>query len=544
MADDQQNADTLASQHHPPSLRHCLQRWRWLRRKVNEYADEHAFTLPLWREELNHHTQRLTARLDLAEAERRLAALILHNSIWRSTVATVPFNRRVLLLPQCLRTRDVCLVTTAESGLPGEECRHYSLERLQHEAECMGYEVLVAEETAPAERLVRGGEPDAFIRVDCLENLEESFPSVVPDAVPALGIPLLNERGSKTTLDAAWLMNFLHLRSVERPYQRIPIDHLREKVEKWFSSHAVRTIMGEPDNATARMAREWLTKSGKRWRPLLTAAVFDALAGNGAHQVPASLQKAALATECFHKASLIHDDIEDNDNTRYGEETLHRQHGVSIALNTGDFLIGEGYRLICECDDLAPIEKNRMLAAVSSAHRNLCIGQGEELNWRNDPVPLSIQSVLDIFRLKTAPIFEIALRAGAICAGMEENLCPTLSNFSEHLGIAYQITDDIQDFENDTGTSDVLRPSLLLALLWEESDEDTRDRIQQALSTNAPQNVLPQSTPQAEIQRADTQARDLLAFHRNKALNALQPLNSRSLKRLLTCVVHRIVSQI
>ena len=62
--------------------------------------------------------------------------------------------------------------------------------------------------------------------------------------------------------------------------------------------------------------------------------------------MPQDLQKVAVAIECFHKASLIHDDIEDNDAARYGEKTLHEEFGAAVALNVGDLLIGEGYRLI------------------------------------------------------------------------------------------------------------------------------------------------------------------------------------------------------
>ena len=64
--------------------------------------------------------------------------------------------------------------------------------------------------------------------------------------------------------------------------------------------------------------------------------------------LPEDLRKVAVAVECFHKASLIHDDIEDNDALRYGEKTLHEEHGVAVALNVGDLLIGEGYRLLAE----------------------------------------------------------------------------------------------------------------------------------------------------------------------------------------------------
>ena len=62
--------------------------------------------------------------------------------------------------------------------------------------------------------------------------------------------------------------------------------------------------------------------------------------------LPDGVRRTALAIETFHKASLVHDDIEDDDTFRYGRETLHRQYGVGTAINVGDYLIGLGYRLV------------------------------------------------------------------------------------------------------------------------------------------------------------------------------------------------------
>ena len=91
------------------------------------------------------------------------------------------------------------------------------------------------------------------------------------------------------------------------------------------------------------------------------------------HVVPGvgGLKKLAVAVECFHKASLIHDDIEDGDDLRYGTKTLHVEYGVPVALNVGDFLLGEGYRLITELDvDLESSEqllniRTQLLTGVS-----------------------------------------------------------------------------------------------------------------------------------------------------------------------------------
>src|SRR5207248_9322366 len=91
-------------------------------------------------------------------------------------------------------------------------------------------------------------------------------------------------------------------------------------------------------------------------RPFITLAVYDALTGGkatasgGAAHIEQhfsdAVRRAAMSIETFHKASLVHDDIEDDDAFRYGEETVHKQYGTPTAINVGDYLIGMGYRLV------------------------------------------------------------------------------------------------------------------------------------------------------------------------------------------------------
>src|SRR5262249_32970208 len=129
--------------------------------------------------------------------------------------------------------------------------------------------------------------------------------------------------------------------------RRMDLDRMRKDVEAWFTPESLDSIFGGPATGHAEtVAREWLARAGKRWRPFLTICAWRALQNDPDAEVPDGLKKIAVAVECFHKASLIHDDIEDNDAERYGEPTLHTGHGVAVALNAGDLLIGEGYRLL------------------------------------------------------------------------------------------------------------------------------------------------------------------------------------------------------
>src|SRR5262249_41532247 len=151
-------------------------------------------------------------------------------------------------------------------------------------------------------------------------------------------------------------------------------------------------------------------------RPFITMAAFDALRGAkgriGADQLKLSdaAKRTALAMEVFHKASLVHDDIEDDDGYRYGQETLHRRHGVHTAINVGDYLLGLGYRLISrERKELGSDCTGDIIDRLADAHQKLAEGQGAELLWRDQPEKsITALDALKIYALKTAPAFEAA----------------------------------------------------------------------------------------------------------------------------------------
>jgi geranylgeranyl pyrophosphate synthase len=276
---------------------------------------------------------------------------------------------------------------------------------------------------------------------------------------------------------------------------------------------------------TEAMTIDWLACDGKRWRPTLTAGAFQALAGVEGG-VPDRVRKVAVAVECFHKASLIHDDLEDNDDIRYGTPTFHRQHGMAVAINAGDLLIGEGYRLLAE-SGASPAQIARMLAAAAAGHRTLCIGQGEELLLRATPERLNVPTVLGIFQRKTSPAYEIALQLGAICANADDETCAILTAYSEALGIAYQIRDDLEDILPAHPVRDGAGQLSLLAALAREAEP-----------------TLPAAAIPAERlrdPRVEQRARRLLRDYSDQALSALAPLKHAALKSLLYRVVSKIV---
>ncbi len=256
-------------------------------------------------------------------------------------------------------------------------------------------------------------------------------------------------------------------------------EHLEAGVHNWFQTERLLEELNRTGSETEQVAAEWLGKAGKRWRPLLTAGVYAAISGQSPF-VNDAVRKAAISVECFHKASLIHDDIEDDDDFRYDTPTLHHDYGVPFALNVGDFLLGEGYRLAAGTDCPAR-DRIRLMDGAIRCHRELSIGQGDELSWTRAPGPLSVDQVLSIFNKKTAPAFEFALIIGAIIAGADDALCDELRQFGKHFGAAYQVQDDIDDFNSETDDDiDSMRPSVLVALAYEAADPAMKRHMDEA----------------------------------------------------------------
>jgi geranylgeranyl pyrophosphate synthase len=364
-------------------------------------------------------------------------------------------------------------------------------------------------------------------------------------AVPGMAIPLLQDGCADTTVDLDWVWDAVHLTSEDRTH-RLNLSAVKREVRSWFTKESLETILGPPRDETENLAQEWLARAGKRWRPYLAVCVHLALhddPGDQPLRAAPDLKKLAVAVECFHKASLIHDDIEDDDDERYGTCTMHVECGVPIALNVGDFLLGEGYRLISELD-LDPGIVTAMLRTAAQGHLTLSRGQGAELCWSQRPRPLSTLEVLDIFRQKTAPAFEVALRLGAFFGGATSEIHEVLRQYSESLGIAYQIRDDLEDYTGESDSHDLrdLRPSVMLAIAQKRAAPGPEQTLVSALWHHA----CTYDEVGGELQRiirdrgvADT-ARDLLEAYIQQATRSLRPLRNPTLKGLLRRVIGTI----
>jgi len=511
-------------------------RRRVLEGAIVDYVQRQRLVPPLMAEELEAHAKCVAEAVQAGPDELGYLSVLLNNTLWADVIAGVPYERRLLLLPQCLSNQQVCKADRDGLGLLCAQCGGCSIGELQAEADRLGYVTLVAEGTTVVSKLLKSGKVDAVIGVGCLDSLRRIFPIMSTHAIPGQGIPLLVDGCNSTSVDVAWALEIIRSRRAPGRDGVTDLDEMSRVVRRWFAVESLAGIMGPATTEAEREGQAWLMTGGKRWRPLLTAAVFET-AGGDVEQI----KDGAVAVECFHKASLIHDDIEDNDTERYGEPTVHMRIGIPAAINAGDYLIGEGYRLLAASRFPDAVRADMVLAA-SRGHRELCLGQGEELAFCRRPAPVTEASVLRIYEQKTAAAFEVAVLVGAAAAGVDAATCEQLSAFSRAVGTAYQIQDDIEDFRSVRGrAADLLamRPTLFLAVACTSEHAG----VQNALGAVWSGDGAGRMRLIEAIEEAGLHARVelLYAYYRHETERVLSGIQHTGLKRLLRRIMGKML---
>ena len=404
---------------------------------------------------LARHAERLLSTLELNRCGFDHYAMIeLNNALWAPYFPHIALKQRLLLLPFCLRKQPGCPAAHDELGLICRGCGQCGIPRLSAEADALDMPVLVAESSSAVADWVEQGEIQAVVGVSCLDSLEKSFPAMLKSAVPGIAVPLLRDGCKDTAFDPAGLERAISVPQ-DAEVHAFPYGLIRETIHDLFTPDGVSAYI--PDNMLREEAVRALTAYGKHYRPKITAGCYAALTP-ARTDLPEFLKPVSLAVECFHKASLIHDDIEDGDAERYGEPACHVRLGLPAALNLGDYLIGIGYRLFCH-EFVPPDMRAVLVSEAAKAHCELALGQAKEFEAIRQSA-LTAEECLEIHRLKTAPAFRVALFAGAIAAGRFDELRSLFHDFSDRLGAAYQLYDDLEDTaDNPASAVDVLMRS-------------------------------------------------------------------------------------
>lgn len=239
-----------------------------------------------------------------------------------------------------------------------------------------------------------------------------------------------------------------------------------------------------PETLLASM-RYSLFAGGKRLRPALALGACEIACGEYLPAIP-----AACALEMIHTYSLIHDDLPamDDDDLRRGQPTNHKKYGEAMAILAGDGLLTMAFDVAAQTDNAQVVREIAQAAGIVGM-----VG-GQVLDMESEGKHADLSTLQRIHRAKTGALIRGAVRAGALCGGVDDQQLSSLTVYGEAIGLAFQIADDILDVVGDEAAigkpvgSDAGRDkSTYPALLGlDESRALARQAVDDALAALAP----------------------------------------------------------
>src|SRR5205085_711440 len=191
-----------------------------------------------------------------------------------------------------------------------------------------------------------------------------------------------------------------------------------------------------------RAMRYSLFAGGKRMRPALTIAAAEACGGKLADALP-----LACAVECIHTYSLIHDDLPamDNDDFRRGKPTNHKVFGEAIAVLAGDALLTQAFEIAAQCQGWPRYSHQRIILELARASGSLQLIAGQVADLEGEGKKILAPQLRYIHERKTSAVLCCAVRLGGMSANCTPGQLKALTDFGYHVGLAFQVIDDILD---------------------------------------------------------------------------------------------------
>lgn len=319
-----------------------------------------------------------------------------------------------------------------------------------------------------------------------------------------------------------------------QPHQLNPqIEPQFEAVNDYIVNH-----LGSNVPLVEKIGHYIVESGGKRLRPLLVLLSANAVGYAGEKHVP-----LAAIIEFIHTATLLHDDVVDNSDLRRGKDTANAKWGNAPSVLVGDFLYSRAFQVMVEIGSMD------IMQVISNATN--VIAEGEVLQLLNAKNPDTTEDAyMQVILGKTAMLFEAATEAGAILAECPAEQREALRLYGRHLGIAFQLVDDVMDYlstaeEMGKNVGDDLaegKPTLPLIHAMREGSDEERLLIRQAIRKGGLEDLDPiMQIVQKTGAIAYTQER--AQAEADKAIAALNALPETSFKETLTQLAHMAVKR-
>lgn len=215
----------------------------------------------------------------------------------------------------------------------------------------------------------------------------------------------------------------------------------QSQLEQFFTEYLENQVFDREPHTLYAPIDYIMALGGKRLRPLLTLMGCQMFGRPAGDALP-----AALAVEVFHNFSLVHDDIMDEAPLRRGMPTVHQKYNANTAILSGDAMLIEAYRFLCQSPADASLP--RLMQIFNHTALEVCEGQAADMDFeKRDDV--SLPEYLRMIEQKTAALIGGALALGAVIGGASEEDAAHLDAFGRNIGIAFQIQDDLLDTFGD-----------------------------------------------------------------------------------------------
>ncbi len=281
-----------------------------------------------------------------------------------------------------------------------------------------------------------------------------------------------------------------------------------------------------------------VSAGGKRIRPRLVLLFSEALGYAGPQRF-----ELAATVEFIHTATLLHDDVVDESSLRRGRQTANALFGNAASVLVGDFLYSRAFQM------MVAVDRMRVLEVLADATNVIAEGEVLQLMNMHDP-DLAVDDYLRVIRFKTAKLFEASARLGAVLADAGREVEDACADYGRSLGTAFQLVDDLLDYEGDTlalgkNVGDDLRegkPTLPLLVAMARCSHAERQLMRHAIEHGEPDRLdeilaivrrtgALEATREAARAESDKARESLAALPPSRARDALLELCARSVER-------------
>ena len=332
------------------------------------------------------------------------------------------------------------------------------------------------------------------------------------------------------------------MKSIEKiREQKASLEEIRSLVsEEWsLLDQEIEKQLSSDIELINNISQYIVNSGGKRIRPLIVLLSARACGASDLERIV----KAAAMIEFIHTATLLHDDVVDNSDSRRGIKTAHQSFGNESTILVGDFLYSRAFQIMVQINHMGIME-------VMSDATNT-IAEGEVLQLINSGNPkINKEQYLEVIYRKTGKLFEAAMVVGGLLSNQSQTVLTTLQLFGKELGMAYQIVDDVLDYSSsfeimgkDVG-DDLAEGKVTLPMIYtlERAMPDIQEMIGQAILNKDSKNadkIIGSIQSTGSIASSVNDAKEKTEF----ALHSIQSLDNSKYKTALTnlaeIILHR-----